>query len=127
MPSVNDSTRYNRDATGAIAVTAATGVTLSWYRGATGHYTPSVIPYIGQLDFGIGGYPLNADAGAPLPARRVAQRIAAAANGDIIAAHINQPTQPSGDGVVAGVKELQRRGAMFVRFDKLLPNDVATS
>jgi peptidoglycan/xylan/chitin deacetylase (PgdA/CDA1 family) len=112
---------------GAIAITAATGITPHWYRAATGYYTPSVIPYIEQLGFGIGGYSLNADAGASLPAHRVAQRIGAAANGDIIVAHINQPTRPSGEGIVAGVKELQRRGAMFVRFDKLLPNDVATS
>jgi peptidoglycan/xylan/chitin deacetylase (PgdA/CDA1 family) len=102
---------------GASAITAATGTTPYWYRAATGYYSPSVISYIEQLGFGIGGYSLNADAGASLPAHRVAQRIAAAANGDIVVAHINQPTRASGDGVVAGIKELQRRGATFVRFD----------
>ena len=102
---------------GASAIAAATGTTPYWYRAATGYYTPSVISYIEQLGFGIGGYSLNADAGASLPAHRVAQRIAAAANGDIVVAHINQPTRASGDGVVAGIKELQRRGATFVRFD----------
>lgn len=112
---------------GATAITAATGTTPHWYRAATGYYTPSVIPHIEQLGFGVGGYSLNADAGASLPAHRVAQRIGAASNGDIVVAHINQPTRPSGDGVVAGIKELQRRGATFVRFDKLLPNDVVTS
>jgi peptidoglycan/xylan/chitin deacetylase (PgdA/CDA1 family) len=112
---------------GATAITAVTGATPHWYRAATGYYTPSVIPYIEQLGVGIGGYSLNADAGASLPAHSVAQRIAAAANGDIIVAHINQPTRPSGEGVVAGIKALQRRSATFVRFDKLLSNDVATS
>jgi len=118
----------NREITeGAAAVTAATNVAPRWYRAATGYYTPSVIPYIEQLGFGIGGYSLNADAGASLPARSVARRIAAATSGDIIVAHINQPTRPSGEGVVAGIKALQGRGASFIRLDKLASNDLVAA
>jgi hypothetical protein len=51
--------------------------------------------------------------------------MAGAANGDIIVAHINQPARPSGEGVVAGIKALQRRGTNFVRLDTLAPNDLA--
>ena len=53
--------------------------------------------------FGIAGYSLNADAGASLPAHSVAHRIAGAISGDVIVAHINQPTRPSGAGVAAGI------------------------
>jgi peptidoglycan/xylan/chitin deacetylase (PgdA/CDA1 family) len=126
IPVAGDLATINREVTaGATAITAATNAAPRWYRAATGYYTPSVIPYIEQLGFGIGGYSLNADAGASLPARSVARRIAAATNGDVIVAHINQPTRPSGDGVVAGIKALQGRGASFVRLDKLVPNDLA--
>lgn len=110
---------------GAAAITAATATTPHWYRAAAGYYTPSVIPEIQKLGFGIGGYSLSADAGASLPAHSVARRMAGAANGDIIVAHINQPARPSGEGVVAGIKALQRRGANFVRLDTLAPNDLA--
>jgi peptidoglycan/xylan/chitin deacetylase (PgdA/CDA1 family) len=110
---------------GVAAITAATATTPRWYRAAAGYYTPSVIPEIQKLGFGIGGYSLTADVGASLPAHSVARRMAGAANGDIIVAHINQPARPSGEGVVTGIKALQRRGASFVRLDKLLPNDLA--
>jgi hypothetical protein len=77
------------------------------------------MPAIQQLGFGIAGYSLNADMGASLPARAVAEHIARATSGDVIVAHINQPNRLSGPGVVAGVRELQRRGANFLRLDQL--------
>jgi peptidoglycan/xylan/chitin deacetylase (PgdA/CDA1 family) len=111
-------------ALGANAVRAATGVQPRWYRGATGRYSPSVIPEIEHLGFSIAGYSLNADAGATLPAHSVATRIANATNGDIIVAHINRPERQSGAGVVAGIRELRGRGASFRRLDQLGPTDV---
>ena len=114
-----------RSLQGAAAINIATGAAPRWYRAATGYYSPSAIPAIQQLGFGIAGYSLNADAGASLPARSVAARIANATNGEVIVAHINQPYRPSGEGVVAGVRELQRRGASFRRLDQLAAADIA--
>jgi peptidoglycan/xylan/chitin deacetylase (PgdA/CDA1 family) len=126
LPVAGDLATVRHEVTaGAAAIAAATATTPHWYRAAAGYYTPSVIPEIQKLGFGIGGYSLSADAGASLPAHSVARRMGGAANGDIIVAHINQPTRPSGEGVVAGIKELRRRGANFVRLDQLAPNDVA--
>ncbi len=104
---------------GAASITDATGTTPRWYRAATGYYSLSAMPAIQQLGFGIAGFSLNADAGASLPAHSVADRIAKATSGAIIVAHINQPFRPSGAGVVAGVRELQHRGATFVRLDQV--------
>jgi peptidoglycan/xylan/chitin deacetylase (PgdA/CDA1 family) len=106
---------------GAQAIEDATGIPPRWYRAATGFYTPSVIPEIEAMGFAIGGYSFSADAGASLPADRVAARLAAARSGDVIVAHINQPLRPSGAGVVAGLHELQRKGVMFVRLDGVVP------
>jgi len=110
---------------GAAAVSTATGAAPRWYRGAAGYYSPSAMPAIQALGFGIAGYSLNADFGASLSANGVASRIANAANGEIIVAHINQPERPSGLGVVAGIRELQRRGASFLRLDQLAAADIA--
>jgi peptidoglycan/xylan/chitin deacetylase (PgdA/CDA1 family) len=126
IPVAGDLATVRREVTaGAAAIGAATGSAPRWYRAATGYYSPSVMPEIQQLGFGIAGYSLNADAGASLPARSVATRIAGASNGDVIVAHINQPYRPSGLGVVAGIRELQRRGASFLRHDQLGAADLA--
>lgn len=104
---------------GAASIIRATGTAPTWYRASTGYYSPSAIPFIQQLGFGIAGYSLNADVGASLPAHSVAHRIGGATSGDVIVAHINQPTRSSGAGVVASVEELQRRSASFLRLDQL--------
>jgi len=125
IPVAGDLVTVRREVTaGATSISIATAAAPRWYRAATGYYSPSAIPAIEQLGFGIAGYSLNADAGASLPARSAAARIAKATNGEVIVAHINQPYRPSGPGVVAGVRELQRRGASFRRLDQLATADV---
>jgi peptidoglycan/xylan/chitin deacetylase (PgdA/CDA1 family) len=109
---------------GAGAIAAATGTAPRWYRGAAGYYTPSAMPAIQQLGFGIAAYSLNSDMGASLPADGVANRIAGAANGDVIVAHFNQPDRSSGLGVIAGARKLQSRGASFLRLDRLAATEV---
>jgi peptidoglycan/xylan/chitin deacetylase (PgdA/CDA1 family) len=104
---------------GAHAIRTALGATPRWYRAATGFYTPSVIPDIEAMGFAIGGYSLSADLGASLSASRVAARMASARNGDVIVAHLNQPTRPSGLGVVDGLHALQRQNTIFVRLDQV--------
>lgn len=110
---------------GATSVSTTTGAASRWYRAATGYYSPSAMSAIQDLGFGIAGYSLNADMGASLPARSVADRIVTATNGEVIVAHINQPDRPSGLGVIAGIRELQRRGASFLRLDRLAATDFA--
>jgi peptidoglycan/xylan/chitin deacetylase (PgdA/CDA1 family) len=126
IPVAGDLATVRREVTeGAASIHAATDTVPRWYRGATGYYSRSAMPAIQQLGFGIAGYSLNADEGASQPAHNVAERIAKATNGEVIVAHINQPHRSSGAGVVAGVSELQRRGASFLRLDQLAPTEHA--
>jgi peptidoglycan/xylan/chitin deacetylase (PgdA/CDA1 family) len=104
---------------GARAIQTATGRTPRWYRAATGFYSPSVIPAIEAMGSSIGGYSFSADLGASLPAARVAARMAEARSGDVIVAHLNQPLRPSGQGVVDGLRALQRQDTVFVRLDQV--------
>jgi peptidoglycan/xylan/chitin deacetylase (PgdA/CDA1 family) len=104
---------------GTRAIRTATGAAPRWYRAATGFYTPSVIPEIQSMGFAIAGYSLSADQGASLPAARVAARLAGVRSGDVIVAHLNQPLRPSGQGVVEGLRTLQRQGTTFVRLDQV--------
>jgi peptidoglycan/xylan/chitin deacetylase (PgdA/CDA1 family) len=125
VPAAGDLAAVQREVSeGESGIVAATGTAPRWYRGAAGYYTPSAMPVIEQLGFGIAGYSLNADMGASLPAESVANRIAGAANGDVIVAHFNQPERPSGLGVIAGVRKLQSRGASFLRLDRLAATEV---
>ncbi len=109
---------------GAAEVRAATGLAPKWYRAAAGYYSPAAIPLIRDMGFGVAGFSLNADMGASLPARTVARRIAAAAGGDVIVAHVNQPLRSSGAGVLAGARALLARGVKFARLDDLELADV---
>jgi peptidoglycan/xylan/chitin deacetylase (PgdA/CDA1 family) len=104
---------------GAQTIRAATGAVPRWYRAATGFYTPSVVPEIQSMGFAIAGYSLSADLGASLPAPRVAARLEKARSGDVIVAHLNQPRRPSGQGVIDGLRTLQRQGTNFVRLDQV--------
>jgi len=102
---------------GAAAILAATGVAPHWFRGATARYSTDAVAAIEAEGYRIAGYSLNADVGASLSQKAVARRIAAAKPGDVVIAHINQPTRPAGAGVVDGIETLRTAGWRFVRLD----------
>ena len=85
-----------------------------WFRGATAKYSPSAIELIEGMGYRIAGFSLNGDGGSLLGAKTTERRIAAARDGDVIIAHINQPGHAAGAGVVAGVLALKKRGFEFV-------------
>lgn len=103
---------------GAAAIVAATGQAPHWFRSATARYSRDAVTTIEAEGYRIAGYSLNADMGAALPETIVAARIAAARSGDVIIAHVNQPTRSAGAGVVAGIKALKAAGWRFVRLDE---------
>ena len=103
IPAAGDLATVRREVTeGAASISTATGAMPRWYRAAGGYYSRSAMQAIQQLGSGIAGYSLNADEGASLPAHSVSERIAKATNGEVIVAHINQPSRSSGSGVVLG-------------------------
>jgi peptidoglycan/xylan/chitin deacetylase (PgdA/CDA1 family) len=103
---------------GAAAIKLATGREPTWYRGATATYTPSAITEIGAMHFKLAGYSLSGDGGAGYSTHRAAAATASAQNGDVIIAHLNQPTKSAGIGVVEGLLALKAKGFVFVRLDE---------
>ena len=53
---------------------------------------------IQALGLRIAGYSLNADGGSLLGAMATEHRVEAARDGDVLIAHVNQPTHPAGAG-----------------------------
>lgn len=102
---------------GVDSIRAAAGVTPRWYRDATARYSLAAVGQIEKMGYKVAGYSLNADQGASLLAPMVEKRIAAAKDGDVILAHINQPTRSAGEGVVKGILTLKAKGVRFVRLD----------
>lgn len=102
---------------GANAMTAAALTKPAWYRDATARYSNDAITLVHQMGYRVAGYSLNADAGASLLARQVEKRISAAKDGDVIIAHVNQPTHVAGEGVVKGILALKQKGFRFVRLE----------
>jgi len=102
---------------GATAITAATGRSPHWFRGATGEYTAATIRLIQDMKYKLAGYSLAADGGALLSAAATVKRIEMARDGDVILAHVNQPGRRAGLGVIEGVQALKARGFRFVRLE----------
>lgn len=86
-----------------------------WFRGAAALYTSAGLAQVVAMGYRIAGFSLNGDAGAALGAAETARRIAAARDGEVIIAHVNQPRRPAGAGVAEGVRALRARGFHFVR------------
>lgn len=100
---------------GANAVRAAGGGDPQWFRGSTARYSKSAIVQIRKLGFRVAGYSLNGDGGSLLGARMTEKRIAAARDGDVVIAHINQPRHAAGEGVAKAIVDLKAKGYAFVR------------
>ncbi|MFD1747029.1 polysaccharide deacetylase family protein [Rhizobium helianthi] len=104
-------------ANGAAAVQAAGFAPPRWFRGSTAKYDDSAIRQIRSMGYKIAGYSVNGDGGSLLGASMTEKRLSAAKDGDVIIAHINQPTHEAGSGVVRGIIALQKRGVQFVRLE----------
>jgi peptidoglycan/xylan/chitin deacetylase (PgdA/CDA1 family) len=102
---------------GVDAMQTATITKPAWYRDATARYSDDAITLIHQMGYRVAGYSLNADMGASLMAGQVEKRIAAAKDGDVIIAHVNQPGRVAGEGVVKGVLALKQKGFRFLRLE----------
>lgn len=111
---------------GADAMAAAGLAKPAWFRGATARYTASSIDQIHRLGYMVAGYSLNGDGGSLLGAASAEKRIAAARDGDVIIAHINQPKHAAGKGVAKGLLDLKARGAEFVTLGVLHADGLAS-
>ncbi len=102
---------------GANAIAQTGAPRPAWYRGATAIYDQAAIEKITALGYQIAGFSLNADAGATLPRREIAQRVERAQNGDIIIAHMNKPASDSAEGLRDGLLKLKQQGFSFVTLE----------
>lgn len=110
---------------GADQITAAGGPAPAWFRGATAKYDSSAMAEIRGLGLQVAGYSLNGDSGASVSAAEATRRFGQARDGDVIIAHINQPTRAAGAGVAAGIAALQAKGVVFVRLEDAIPAPLA--
>jgi peptidoglycan/xylan/chitin deacetylase (PgdA/CDA1 family) len=125
IPGEPDLAHLRREVTeGAKAVEAATGVAPHWYRGATAEYDQTASDEIRRMGYKIAGFSVNADSGATLSRRAVAERLRQVKGGDVIIAHMNKPASDTAEGLSVGLLELLRRGLVFVRLDQVELIDV---
>jgi peptidoglycan/xylan/chitin deacetylase (PgdA/CDA1 family) len=104
------------EVTGGTALLQAAGAPRpAWFRGAAALYTAAGLAQVVAMGYRIAGFSLNGDAGAALSAAETARRIAAARDGEVIIAHLNQPHRSAGAGVVQGVRALRAQGFRFAR------------
>ena len=102
---------------GAHDVLVVSGRQPVWYRGAAALYSEDAMTLINGMGYRIAGFSLNADLGASLSEKGAAKRFETAIDGDVIIAHINQPTRPAGAGIAEGIVALKSKGFHFVRLE----------
>ncbi len=121
IPGEPDLVHLRREvAEGARSIERAFGVAPHWYRGATAVYDQEAANEIRRMGYGIAGFSVNADAGATLSRRQVAERIRQVQGGDVILAHMNKPAGDTAEGLSDSLLELLQRGFVFVRLDQVL-------
>lgn len=96
------------------ALAAITGKQPLWYRSATAHYDDLAVMILHDMGMKIAGYTVNADAGATLPAEKVAARILAAPQGAIILCHCNRPESGTYAGLAKAIPAMLEKGVRFV-------------
>lgn len=102
---------------GANAIVATGAPRPTWYRDATAVYSPAAIRQITAMGYRIGGFTVNGDGGSLLGVEATVRSFESARDGDVIIAHINQPTHQAGAGVVKGIEALVAKGYRFVRLN----------
>ncbi|MDD2581247.1 MAG: polysaccharide deacetylase family protein [Desulfuromonadaceae bacterium] len=96
-------------------IEAITGVRPKLYRSGTAYYDEIAVQISQGLRHEVAGYSLLGDAGATWSAAKVKAALLKAVPGDIALLHMNHPEAGTGEGIIAAVPELQRRGFRFVR------------
>lgn len=97
---------------------------VSWYRGATAEYDRAAINEIEKMGYKIAGFSVNADAGATLNRRAVADRLSRIKDGDIVIAHMNKPRDDTAEGFGDALPQLLARGFKFVTLNDVQVQEI---
>jgi peptidoglycan/xylan/chitin deacetylase (PgdA/CDA1 family) len=96
-------------------IEAISGTRPKLYRSGTAYYDEIAVRISQGLGQEVAGFSLLGDAGATWSASQVKAALLKALPGDIALLHMNHPEAGTGEGIMAAVPELQRRGFRFVR------------
>lgn len=96
-------------------IEAISGLRPKLYRSGTAYYDEIAVQISQRLGHEVAGYSLLGDAGATFSAMQVKAALLKALPGDIALLHMNHPEAGTGEGIMAAVPELKKRGFKFVR------------
>ena len=99
-------------------IEAISGVRPKLYRSGTAYYDEIAVQISQGLGHEVAGFSLLGDAGATWSAAQVKAALLKVVPGDIALLHMNHPEAGTGEGIMAAVPELQRRGFRFVRMSE---------
>ena len=96
-------------------IETVSGVRPKLFRSGTAFYDEIAVQISRDLGHEVAGYSLLGDAGATWSAAQVKTALLKAVPGDIALLHMNHPEAGTGEGIMAAVPELKKRGFKFVR------------
>lgn len=125
--SINGRSVYGIDGTGSISelvdeielnarkIEQLTGSRPVYYRSGTAYYDEVAVRIAERLGHQVIGFSVLGDAGATFTREQVASALLASAPGAIVILHMNHPESGTGQGVMAAVPQLRKKGYRFVR------------
>ncbi|MEA5454345.1 polysaccharide deacetylase family protein [Sinomonas sp. JGH33] len=94
-------------------IAAVAGAPVPWFRPGTAYYDDVAAQATTAVGLVPVNFSVNADAGATLPAAKVAAALASVKAGDIVIGHMNRPGSGTAAGYAAALPRLVERGIRF--------------
>lgn len=98
-----------------------TGAPVSWFRPGTAYCDDVAAQIARDLGTPVVNFSINGDGGATFRADQVATEVRRAGPGDIIIAHMNQPSGGTAEGFATALPRMLDDGTTFARLGEVLP------
>ncbi|GAA4405946.1 hypothetical protein GCM10023168_20160 [Fodinibacter luteus] len=99
-----------------------TGAPVRWFRPGTAYCDDVAARMARELGTPVVGFSVNGDGGATLGPAQVAAEVRRARPGDIVIAHLNQPSGGTAEGFAKALPRMLDEGTTFARLGDVLPD-----
>jgi len=89
-----------------------------FYRSGTAYYDEVAVAIVRRLGYEVAGFSVLGDAGATYHPKQVVAALLSARPGSIVILHMNHPERWTGEGVIAALPRLKKKGFGFVRLSE---------
>jgi peptidoglycan/xylan/chitin deacetylase (PgdA/CDA1 family) len=109
---------YDEIESNALRILDLTGRKPKYYRPAAAHCDEICVQIANALGYEVVNFTVRGDAGATYSTKQIKEALLNSAPASIILMHMNHPEGQNGEGVIAAIPELKKRGFRFVKLSE---------